>query len=147
MLRMASFQSSISIKAPPERVWPVLSDVVRWPHWMPTVTSLEPLGSGNLEVGNQYRISQPKLRTAIWTVTGLVPNQFFIWESRLPGIRVIGNHKIEPVSAKETTVILSVEFKGLLAGLVGVLYGKLTRDYLRQEAEALKLKVLSLPMN
>ena len=64
-------ETSISIAAPPERIWPALADVAAWPDWLPTVTRVEPLDGRELAPGRRYRIAQPRLQTAVWTVTAL----------------------------------------------------------------------------
>ena len=132
------FETATVIAAPAERVWPVLADVARWPQWLPTVTSVEPLGSTPLALGAKYRIVQPKLRPAVWSVVELSPDSHFSWESRSPGVRVLGTHVLRPVSAGSTSVTLGITFSGLLAGLVGLVAGRLTREYIEREAAALK---------
>lgn len=42
---MQSFEAITLIHAPVDRVWAVLADVVSWPRWLPTVTSVQALGS------------------------------------------------------------------------------------------------------
>lgn len=72
---MPSYEVFIDIQAPPDLIWPVLSDVVAWPDWLPTVTSVQPLQGRSLELGSRYTVTQPKLRPATWVVTELVPLQ------------------------------------------------------------------------
>jgi uncharacterized membrane protein len=140
---MPSFEFTTVIDAPPDRVWSVLSDVMHWPKWLPTVTSVEPLGSPTLAVGARYRLVQPKLWPAVWSVVDLSPHNHFSWESRSPGVRALGDHMLSPVSGGSTSVSLRVTFSGPLAVLVGLIAGRLTREYIEREAASLKLRVES----
>jgi len=140
---MPSFAITTSIAAPPERIWPVLADVVRWPEWLPTVTSVEALDDPALRLGARYRVLQPRLRPAVWTVGVVEPQRRFVWESRQPGVRTVADHVIVPTAAGASTVTLSVTYTGLLGGVVGLLAGRLTRDYIGQEAASLKQRAES----
>lgn len=138
---MPSFAVTTSIAAPAERIWPVLADVMRWPEWLPTVTSVEALDEPTLRIGARYRVLQPKLRPAVWSITLVEPGRRFVWESRQPGVLAVADHVVVPASAGGTSVTLSVSFSGLLGGLVGLVAGRLTRDYIGQESAALARRV------
>jgi len=140
---MPTFSTTVSIAAPPDRIWPVLADVVRWPEWLPTVTSVEALDEPVLGVGARYRVLQPRLRPAVWTVTVVEPARRFVWESRQPGVHAVADHVVAPTAAGASTVTLSVSYSGLLAGVAGLFFGRLTRDYIGQEAAALKRRAES----
>ncbi|HSP99268.1 MAG TPA: SRPBCC family protein [Candidatus Dormibacteraeota bacterium] len=138
---MPSYDASISIAAAPASVWPVLSDVARWPQWLPTVSSVEPLDGEPLSRGGRYRVLQPKLRPATWVVSAVSAPNRFVWESRSPGVLVVADHIIEEPSPGTSHVVLRVSFSGLLGFLVGRLARSITERYLAQEAAALKRKV------
>lgn len=138
---MPLLEATTIIDAPVERVWPVLADVSRWPLWLPTVTSVEPLGPPPLSIGASYRVVQPKLPAAVWSVVELSPNSHFSWESRSPGVRVLGTHELHPVTAASTGVSLRIDFSGPLSGLARLVAGRLTREYIEREAAALKERV------
>ncbi|HEY2384884.1 MAG TPA: SRPBCC family protein [Terriglobia bacterium] len=133
-------KKTVEIDAPPGRVWPVLADVERWHEWTPSIRSIRRLEGGPFTVGSSACVSQPKLREAIWTVSHLEPGRGFTWTSGGSGLfRATGSHLIEP-SGNGSRVTLSVEFKGLLGGLAGLAFGKLTDEYLAMEAAGLKRK-------
>jgi len=132
------FTATTIIAAPPERVWDLLADVLRWPDWLPTMTSIEPLGPEALALGARYRISQPRLRPAIWTVVRLEPQRSFSWESRSPGVRTLADHSLTSLPVGSTSVTLRVAFSGPLAVLARLLAGSLTRGYMSREAALLK---------
>ncbi|HVY65823.1 MAG TPA: SRPBCC family protein [Gammaproteobacteria bacterium] len=131
-------ETSMLIAAPPERIWPALANVAAWPDWLPTVTRVEPLDGAELAPGRRYRITQPRLQTAVWTVTALEAGSGFVWESRSPGMRVVGGHTIERTSGAESRLTLGIEFKGVVGAIVGRVYASLTRRYIATEAAALK---------
>jgi uncharacterized membrane protein len=132
--------TSITINAPVERVWSVMTDVERWPEWTASVTRVERLDAGPFGVGSRARISQPKLPTTIWTVSDLQPERSFAWTAGASGITTVANHEITPGPADSVTVTLSIRQSGLLSPLVALLAGGLTRRYIRMEAEGLKRK-------
>lgn len=138
---MPKFETSIRISAGQEAVWEILSNVVRWPEWLPTVNSLEPLGSDALLIGSRYKIHQPGLSPAVWVVTEFDPPKRFVWESRMPGVVSLGDHVIENVDDGTVKVTLRLEFSGFLSGVVAGFYGSLTQRYIEKEAQTLKLMV------
>jgi uncharacterized membrane protein len=140
---MPTYEASISIAAEPAAVWRVLSDVAAWPAWLPTVDAVQPLDDAAVRPGARFAVRQPKLRPATWTVTQLDPAGRFEWVARSPGLRMTGDHVVTPESPGGARVVLRFGFSGLLGGLVGKLYGPLVRDYIAQEAQALKRKLES----
>jgi uncharacterized membrane protein len=131
------FESSVTVKAPAERVWDVFSDVARWPEWTPTVESVERLDEGRIHVGSRTKIRQPKLPVAIWEVTELVEGEYFEWVARGPGVKTTGGHRVTatPDGAIATSTIVQ---EGPLGWLFGRLLAKLTRQYIALEGESLK---------
>jgi carbon monoxide dehydrogenase subunit G len=131
------YDESITVQAPPDLVWSVLSDVQRWPGWLPTVRSVSLLGPAPLQVGSRVRITQPRLAPMTWTVDRLVPGQSFSWTVRSPGMHGRADHRVEP-TGDGCRVALQIVQAGRLAGVARLLYGGLTRRYMRVEAEELK---------
>ena len=139
--RPSTFATTTHVAAPPEWVWALLADVVHWPDWLPTMTAVQPLGPAALAIGARYRITQPRLRPAIWTVVRLEPLRSFAWESRAPGVRASADHALSPMPDGSTSVTLRIEFSGPLAVVARLLAGSLTRDYIAREAALLKQRV------
>lgn len=123
--------------ARPDVVWEVLSGVERWRDWTPTVLRIEPLTDTGLHVGARYRVTQPKLRPAIYEVMECVPNQTFTWEQKVPGGVLIADHRISSHDGR-TEVELSFTSKGLLADFVALLFWKTIRNYVATEAKSLQ---------
>lgn len=131
------FDHSVTVQAPPERVWAIFSDVAKWPEWTSTIDSVERLDEGRIHVGAKTRIRQPKLPVAIWEVTEVVEGEYFEWVSRAPGIRTIGGHRV--TATPEGTVATSTIIQeGPIGWVFGKLYAGLTRRYIAIEGESLK---------
>ena len=134
---MMTFSTTVEIRATPQRVWSVLSDIEGWPEWTPSVKSIERLDSGPLAVGSRARIRQPKFPPVDWRITSLEKGRGFTWSTRSPGVSVTARHFVEaaPDGARAT---LSIEFEGLLGPLWGWLTRRLNDRYLGLEAAGLK---------
>jgi hypothetical protein len=119
-------------------VWEVLTDVARWPEWTPTVTRVERVEDGQLEVGSRTKIWQPQLMANTWQVTALNEQAGdFTWQTNRPGIKVIATHRVEPTS-DGVRVTLTLDYRGLLGPLMAWQLKALNWDYLTREAQGLK---------
>ncbi|MBL8327071.1 MAG: SRPBCC family protein [Rubrivivax sp.] len=135
---MPTFTATQQIAAPAHLVWDRIADVMAWPEWLPTVVRVEAMSSGSLAVGSSFRVLQPRLRPATWTVSQLIPGSSFAWESSSPGLRMRANHTVEASSHGGSLIRLEFQFSGALAPAVAWLLGGLTRRYLVTEAESLR---------
>jgi uncharacterized membrane protein len=138
---MPSYEASIAISAPREAVWRVLSDVVAWPDWLPTVSSVQALQGRSLEVGARYIVVQPKLRPTTWVVTEHSPPRRFTWQARSPSLLMVADHLVEASSPASAQVQLRFSFAGLLGLPVGWLFRSITKRYIAQEVLSLQHKV------
>jgi uncharacterized membrane protein len=137
---MTQFSTSITINASQNAIWKTLSDVAHWQEWTPTVTKVEVLNTPELKLGNRYKVFQPKLQPAEWTVTELTTSNF-TWESKSPGMHMVAEHIVKPINANQTEVTLTFAFNGWLGNLIGKMYGKMTEEYVQTEAQSLKKRV------
>jgi len=128
---------TVDIGAPPEVVWAVISDVEFWPEWTASVTSVRRLSSEPLQVGSRVRIKQPRLPATVWTVSDLVEGKQFTWTADNLGVRTRASHRVVG-RADGSQATLWIDQGGVLGSVVGLLYGGLTRRYLRMEATGLK---------
>lgn len=134
---MPGLRHTITIAAPPERVWAVLVDVERWPERIPTVDSVERLDDGPLAVGSRTRLRQPRLSPAVWTVTELTDGSSYTWESKSSGVTVVASHVVEP-HPDGSRLTLALTVSGLLAGIGWLMTKSLTRRYVETEAASIK---------
>jgi uncharacterized membrane protein len=132
-----TYSVTLRIDAPPEKVFAVLCDVERWPEWTATMSSVQRLESGPFGVGSSARIRQPRLRAAVWQVTGFEDQRNFTWSTRSPGLRMTAGHLIAPQD-QGSSATLSFELSGFMARLAARLYGSLIERYITTEAQGLK---------
>jgi uncharacterized membrane protein len=124
--------------APADRLWAALSDVRRWPQWLPTVDAVTPLEPDRPdEVGARYTVEQPGMPRAVWAMTAIEPGRSFTWESARPGIRTVGTHTLTPGPDGSTTIGLGIQWSGVLAPLIRLAIGRKSLDYVTREAAAL----------
>ncbi len=117
--------------------WAALCDVRRWSTWLPTVTSVTALDPTAEEgVGAAYRVVQPRLGEATWTITEWEQGTRFTWQSRRPGVTTIGTHELVE-TADGTRARLGITWVGPLAWFARRAFGRMTQGYLDQEAAAL----------
>jgi uncharacterized membrane protein len=132
------YEVTVEIEAPPEAVWAVLADVERWPEWTASMTGVRRLDPGELHVGSEARVKQPRLLEATWRVTELEPGSSFTWESRSPGLTTVGGHRIAERDGRRSAVTLTIDQAGPAAALVRPFTAGLTRRYLGMESAGLK---------
>lgn len=134
---MPGLQHTLTVEAPPERVWAVVSDVERWPERIPTVHAVERLDAGPLRVGSRTRLQQPRLPTAVWTVTELADGSSYTWESRSPGVTVTAAHVVGP-HPDGSRLTLSVTVSGPMSRIGWLMTRSLTKRYVETEAASLR---------
>lgn len=108
---------SIHIEAAPDTVWTVIADLERWPQWTRTVTSVRREDAGELRLGSSARIKQPLQPESRWVVTEFVRGRRFVWETRQPGLHMIGTHGIA-AEGGGTRSLLRLEARGPIAVLL-----------------------------
>ena len=132
------FEVTVVIDAPPERVWAVMSDVERWHEWTASITSVELVDAEALAVGVRARVKQPRLPQAVWQVTSFDPGHSFEWETRNPGMRMVGIHRVDPLAGGGSRATLAVHSSGPIAALLTPFMAGTGKRYVRMEAAGLK---------
>lgn len=130
------YTTTVAIDAAPQRVWEVLSAVESWPTWTPTVTTARRLDEGPLRVGSRTELHQPKQPSRVWTVTELVPGEFFAWTSGPRVLRLDAGHRLR-ADDEGTVVTLDFAVRGALAFFARPLAGTI-REFVDTEARSLK---------
>ena len=125
---MPSVQRSLTIDAPPAKVYEAFVDLSRWLEWNPHFREVKPLTEGPLASGSKARIALRLSPLAtVWEVTELNPNRSFAWaSSSLPGLRLVFDHIAESADGG-TRATLRIDIEGplaFLAGLTGAFYGR-----------------------
>lgn len=131
-------ESSIEIDASPAAVWDVYADVERWSEWTASITRVVALDGAGLAVGKRFEIKQPRFPKLVWAVTEVEPGASWTWRQASPGGRTTAWHRVAAAGEGRTVVTSGVDQRGPLGVLVGLLTRRLTRRYLRMEAEGLK---------
>lgn len=136
-------QFQVTIDAPPEAVWSVLTDLARYGEWNRYATSAR----GDLRLGGEVEIvvrlgdGQQRVNNR---VTDISPNQRLCWES-LNWYRVlvygVRCRILEP-GLNGTTLFREVEaMHGPLANVIKTFMATQMLDGLRRECESLKAEV------
>jgi hypothetical protein len=73
----------------------------------------------------------------MWKLTQIEEGRRFEWVTTGPGVSVVARHSVDPIEGGSRAT-LSIEFGGLLGGLVGRLTAGLNQRYLQLEVEGLK---------
>jgi uncharacterized membrane protein len=129
---------SIDIDAPVDVVWSVYSDVEHWPDWTASVTTVQLAPGGALAIGSRATIKQPRLPKVEWTVTALDPGREWVWQNKAPGAVSVAAHSVRALDDGRTHVELWIDQRGVVGRAIGVIARRMTRRYLRMEAEGLK---------
>jgi hypothetical protein len=131
------YETSTTTTAEPARLWAVVSDVEKWPEWIEVYEEVRREGSGDLRLGDTAHVKQKGLAAGDWTVTELEEGRVFTWESRQPGVRIVGRHVVTAEPAGGSRLTLGLEMTGWASGIVGLLMGKKSRAYVDLECSRL----------
>ncbi len=135
-------ETSISVNTTPERAWEVMKDVERWPEWTPSMSKVELLQPGEVQVSAKVRITQPKFPSAVWTVTKVEPNRYLEWRSTSPILTSTGEHRVDP-EGEGCRLTLAIDQTGLLVPVLKLFYEKTILEYLDMEAKGFKARAES----
>lgn len=138
---MKAFEASVTIHAPAEAVWAILTDAAAFPDWEPNVTHVE----GNIAPGKKITVHS-KLSDRVFpvTVSEFVPNKRMVWSSGMP-LGLFKGARTFTLSSVSTGVRFTTreEFSGLLLPLFSGQIGDLQPSFDAFVA-ALKAKVESM---
>jgi hypothetical protein len=120
------------IEASVDDVWRLTLDVTNWPAITPTVTRVVRLDDGPLRVGSRARIKQPRQPEAVWVVTRIEEGREFTWQTKRPGLTMVGSHRLEPVGSGCRNT-LTIELTGPASGLFGRVLAPLVKGTIETE--------------
>jgi uncharacterized membrane protein len=130
-------EQTAPVAASAEAVWDAVVDVERWPAWIRSMRRVVRLDEGPLAVGSRVRVKQPRFMPVIWRVSKLDPGRSFTWTSSTPGQDATVTRSVRPMGAGTSELTITVDITGVLAPVFGVTVSRITRRYLRMEAEGL----------
>lgn len=96
---------------------------------------VERLDTGPPALGS--RVRRPRLPTALWTVTELVPGHHFLWQATGPGTTTIVGHFVA-ADGEQARARARLDQHGPGGALVGWLSAGPTRRHLDREVTGLK---------
>lgn len=137
-LHKTALRATCEINAPLPQVWQLLSDVLHWPTWLPTMIQITALDRSCLEVGARFNLVQPSLRPTVWTVTHVDEGSSFTWKAQSLGLVMQADHRLIELGPTSTEAVLEFRFSGWLAPIIRHVFGKLTTEYLQTETASLK---------
>jgi hypothetical protein len=133
-------ESSIEIAAPAAVVWDVYTDVERWPDWTASVERLVAVDGPGIEVGKRFEITQPRLPKLVWEVTEVEPGVSWTWLQRSFGGATVAAHEVTSLDGGRSLVRQSIDQRGPIGVMIGLLMRRLTRRYLALEGDGLKAR-------
>ncbi|HEX2154305.1 MAG TPA: SRPBCC family protein [Acidimicrobiia bacterium] len=139
------FEKSIEIDARQQRVWDVLSDLEAWPDRIESVDFVELLTPGPATEGSRVRLKQPKLPEGTWDITVWDAPSYFEYRQESGGVTNVAGHRVEALEEGRSRLILTLDMRGFLVPVVGLLYKNLTNRYMTIEAEGMKRAAESSP--
>ena len=115
---MKRFATALSIRAPAERVWALLTDAAGYPEWNSTVSRID----GTIAQGARITVHARMAAGRAFPVTVAVfePAQRMVWRGGMPLGLFVGTRVFALASRSEGEVAFSMqeEFTGLLAPLI-----------------------------
>lgn len=137
---MPSIERSLTIDAPPDRVYDAFVDHSRWLEWNPHMREMRPLSEGPLAPGFRARLAA-KLNpfASTWEVTEVNPGRSFAWASSsfFPGLRLVFNHIAEGTDGA-TRATIRIDIEGPLAFVAWLAGGVYGRNFLGRSLVALR---------
>ena len=130
---------AITIAAPPEKIWALLTDAAGFARWNTTVTSIE----GTIALGDRVKIRVPvSERTFTPKVTAFIPNERMVWSDGMaPMFKGERTFTLTPRADGKTDFEMVETFSGLMLPMIkgslpdfGPVFDRYARD-LKKEAE------------
>ena len=138
---MRHLETSITIDAPMQTVWQVLTDLEQYPRWNPFIQK----SSGTLAVGehleNELHLPGQKPQTFRPKLLVVESNKELRWLGSLGIPRIFdGEHyfQLEAINPQQTRLVHGEHFRGILVGLIMRQIGEATKAGFMAMNQALK---------
>ena len=150
------FEVDVTVNAPQERVFAMLTDLDRFGEWMPNFIRVEKLTEGELAVGSEFREVRKmfgKESSEHFEVTGLEPpRRFDVYVDGTKGTSKKGEfrftHTFERVNdgtATKVTLSGKISDTGCMGAVFGFLFKNTFRKMIQKDLDALKAWIESQP--
>lgn len=107
----------VEIKATPEKIWRLLTDVADAPRWNSTVTKID----GRVALGEQLEIVVPiSTRTFTVKVDALEPHTRLVWSDGNAVFRGVRTYSLTPKGVGSTAFSMEEVFTGFMLPLIGL---------------------------
>lgn len=129
----------VTVRAPAERIWALLTDAAGFPRWNSTVSKIE----GEIRDGGRLRVHVPGTDQVFAPrVSGVVPNERMIWTGGFsPVFKGVRTFELRSAGVNTTDFTMAERFSGLMIPFVkrampdfGPIFTRYADD-LRREAE------------
>ena len=140
------FEESIYVDAGQQRLWDVLSDIEAWPRRVETVDVTELLTPAPLAKGSRIRLRQPKVPEGTWDITVWDAPSYFEMRQKSGGVTSVAGHRVEALDAGRSRLTLSLDMKGWLVPVFGLISKGMTTRYMTSEAQDMKRAAESAEM-
>jgi hypothetical protein len=112
-----SVRVDVDIKATPEKVWSLLTNVADTPRWNSTVTQID----GRVALGGRLTIKVPiSTRTFKVKVDRLEPHTRLVWSDGNAVFRGVRTYTLTPKGGGSTAFSMEEVFTGFLLPLIGL---------------------------
>lgn len=105
---------SVTIAAPPERVWNVLTRIDAWPQWFGAISDVQCNGAVQPGTAFKWKVSGAAISSVFHTVK---QHERLGWQGKSMGATAIHNWKIEPLG-KDSVVYMEESMDGFLVKLL-----------------------------
>ena len=116
---MWKHEASIDIDATSSEVWAVLSDVPGWKRWNAGIEHIEL--HGPFATGTSFTMQPPGTDAFVSTLIAVDTDRGFTDETVIGDIRVIVEHRIDPLAADAVRVTYATEVTGPDAAEIGAM--------------------------
>ena len=105
----------LPVDAPVERLWELFNDIDRLPDLSPTITDVEKLDEGPVEVGTRVRVQQVGQEPNIWTAVDVEPLERMSWSAPFHGGTMLVVRELTGLGGDRCLLTLQIEVAGVRA--------------------------------
>jgi hypothetical protein len=123
-------QREFTVDVPLQRAWEHLARVEGWPSWAPHIKRIDLHPPGQLGPQSTGVIRLANGMKAAFRMTDFSPPRNWKWVGRFLWLRVLYDHRFEPLDAGHTRLTWVVEAAGFGAGILGPVFARIYRGSL-----------------